>query len=197
MKNLLIILISLMSVAITAQTYTDKSYIQDYADKFELTEKLKNVELLQVQVDRNNFINVLSSQGLLQPVEKQMVENMLYRPLVDMNLLLLKKYDDQFVYLTDKAVLSNSWAGKFYIEHGLKDPTQFVVAHEFTTLVAGVGELVLFQDAKKVWAKSLDDFEPIDMIFDKNGKRFLILTENAVYQLKCPEKELLKVKRAV
>ena len=37
------------------------------------------------------------------------------------------------------------------------------------------------------------DFNPIDLIFDINGKRFLILTNDGVYQLKCPEKELSKV----
>ncbi|RLD79288.1 MAG: hypothetical protein DRJ10_09040, partial [Bacteroidetes bacterium] len=122
-----------------------------------------------------------------------LVENMLYRPLIDMNILAIEKYEDQFVYLTNNAVLSNSWAGKFYIEHSLKDPKQFVVAHDFTTLVAGTGELALFQDSKRAWSKSLTNFDPINLIFDKKGKRFLILTEDAVYQLKCPEKELSKV----
>ena len=152
MKSILTILIIFMSAAITAQTYTDKPYIQDYADKFELSEKFKNVELLQVHTDRNKLVNILSSTGLLQAWEKQLVENMLYRPLTDMNIIAINKYKEQFVYVTDKAVLSNSWAGKFYIEHGIKNPSEFIVAHDFTTLVAGEGELALFQDSKKAWS---------------------------------------------
>ncbi len=193
MKSILTILVIFMSVAITAQTYTDKPYIQDYADKFELSEKFKNVELLQVLTDRNKLVNILSSTGLLQTWKEQLVENMLYRPLTDINIIAINKYEEQFVYLTNKAVLSNSWAGKFYIEHGIKNPSEFVVAHDFTTLVAGEGELALFQNSKKAWSKTLANFEPLNLIFDKNGKRFLILTSDAVYQLKCPKKELSKV----
>ena len=182
----------LMSVSLLAQTYTDSPYMQDYADKFELEEN-QSSQLTQVRSDRNNVINILSSDGLLQPWEKKIVKDMLYRPLTDMNIIAIDRYEDQFVYLTDKAVLSNAFAGKFYVDHGLESPTQFVVGHNFTTLVAAEGELVLLQGGKQAWNKTLDNFNPLDLIFDLNGKRFLILTTDAVYQLKCPEKELSKV----
>lgn len=193
MKNTLIILSIFLSISIKAQTYKDVPYIQDFADKFELSEKYKNAELLQVRTDRNKQVQVLSSIGLLQPWENQLVENALYRPIKDMNLLSVEKYENQFVYLTDKAVLSNSWAGKFYIEHGLKNPGQFVLAHNLTTLIAGKDELVIFQNGKKAWGKAIDNFTPLKLIFDKNNKRFLIFTDNAIYQLKCPDKVLSKV----
>jgi len=191
-KKLCTTLSILLSITISAQTYIDKPYLQDYADKFELREDESHT-LLQVRSDRNNVINILSSDGLLQPWEKKIVKDILYRPITDMNILAFDRYENQFVYLTDKAVLGNSWAGKFHIEHGLENPTQFVVAHDFTTLVSAKGELVLLQDGKQVWNKSLDSFLPIELIFDLKGKRFLILTADALYQLKCPEKELSKV----
>ena len=186
------ILTILMSMTLFAQTYTDNPYIQDYADKFELDEN-QNSELMQVRSDRNNMISILSSDGLLQPWEKKIVRNLQYRAITDMNIFAVDRYENQFVYLTDKAVLSNSWAGKFYVEHGLENPTHFVVAHNFTTLVSANGELVLIQGGKQAWNKSLENFNPIDLIFDMNGKRFLILTSDAVYQLQCPAKELSKV----
>ena len=104
----------LMSVSLLAQTYTDSPYMQDYADKFELEEN-QSSQLTQVRSDRNNVINILSSDGLLQPWEKKIVKDMLYRPLTDMNILAIDRYEDQFVYLTDKAVLSNAFAGKFML----------------------------------------------------------------------------------
>ncbi len=182
----------LVSIMLSAQTYTDTSYTQDYANKYELGESVSS-ELLQVRSDRNGVVNILSSDGLLQPWEKKIVKEMKYRPLTDMNIIAFDRYDNQFVYLTDKAVLSNSWAGKFYFEHGMKDPAQFVVGHNFTTLIAGKGELALFQKGEKVWSESLDDFNPVTLIFDLRGKRFLISTNNTVYQLQCPQKELSKV----
>ena len=193
MQHLKLLLFSIfISLSLSAQTYTDSTYIQDYVDKFELGEN-QSSELMQVRSDRNNVINILSSDGLLQPWEKKIVKDMLYRPLTDMNIIAIDRYEDQFVYLTDKAVLSNAFAGKFYVDHGLESPTQFVVGHNFTTLVAAEGELVLLQGGKQAWNKTLDNFNPLDLIFDLNGKRFLILTTDAVYQLKCPEKELSKV----
>jgi hypothetical protein len=52
---------------------------------------------------------------------------------------------------------------------------------------------VLLQNSKKVWRETVDELKPIDLLFDKNGKRFLILTSTSLYQLQCPEKELTKV----
>jgi len=190
MKKYLITFGILLSMTLSAQTYTDKPYLQDYADKYECQ---SNTQLLQVRSDRNRVINVLSVKGLLQPWDKKLVKEMLYRPLNDMNIIAFDRYENQFVYLTDKAVLSNAWAGKFYIEHGIDNPTHFVVAHDFTTLIASKDGLTLFQKGEKVWDKSIDGFNPLKLIFDLNGKRFLILTDNALYQLKCPEKKLSKV----
>lgn len=193
MKHLKIILFgALMSISLTAQTYTDNPYTQDYADKFVLSVD-KSSELMQVRSDRNGAISILSSDGLLQPFEKKIVKNLQYRAITDMKLLGVERYKNQFVYLTDKAVLSNAWAGKLYIEHGLENPTKFVVGHDFTTLVSTRGKLVLLQNEEQVWSESLKNFNPIDLIFDLSGKRFLILTTDGVYKLQCPAKELSKV----
>ena len=188
-----IILSVLMSITLIAQTYKDKPYIQDYADKFELNENQKGLELRQVRSDRNNVMSILSSDGLFQPWDKKIVKDSFYRPFADIKILAIDRYENQFVYLSDKAVFSNSWAGKFYAEHGLKNPTHFVIANNFTTLVAAEGELVIVQDGKPTWNKSLNNFKPIEIIFDENGKRFLILTKDALYELQCPERDLDKV----
>ncbi|RLD63194.1 MAG: hypothetical protein DRI95_12035 [Bacteroidetes bacterium] len=194
MKELKLFIVCVFaSISLTAQTYIDKPFVQDYADKFDLSNNPADVKLLQVRSDRNKRIIVLSSEELLQPWGKKLTKNQLYRPLTDMNIIAIERCNNQFVYLTDKAVLSNAWAGKFYIDHGIINPTHFVVAPDFTTLIAAKGKLVLFQNRKKIWNKTLNGFEPIKMIFDENGKRFLILTDDAVYQLKSPEKELSKV----
>ncbi|MCP5063493.1 MAG: hypothetical protein GY936_13655, partial [Ignavibacteriae bacterium] len=186
------IIIFFLTISLSAQTYTDNPYTQDYADKFELVNN-QNSELIQVRSDRNEAISILSSDGLLQAWDNKIVNDNFYKSIADMKIIAIDRYENQFVYLTDKAVLSNAWAGKFYVEHGLKDPTLFVVAHNFTTLVAANGELALLKNGESVWNKSVDNFNPIEMIFDLSGKRFLILTNDAVYQLQCSAKELSKV----
>ena len=193
MKTLHIALTLFVAAQATAQTYIDKPYDQDYSTKFKLGEPLKNSVLLGVASDRNKVVSVLSSGGLLQPWEKNLVADLRYRPLTDLKIMAVERYENQFVYLTDKAVLSNAWAGRFYIEHGLKTASHFAVAHDFTTLVAAKGELALFQGGKKTWNKSFAEFDPIELLFDGNGQRFLILAKGAVYQLQCPQKEWSKV----
>ena len=56
MKNIKLLFISMLaSTSLSAQTHIDKAYLQDYADKFELTEINNSTELLQVRTDRNKF----------------------------------------------------------------------------------------------------------------------------------------------
>ena len=40
MKKLLIVFGLILSISISAQEYSDKPYIQDYADKYELSDEL-------------------------------------------------------------------------------------------------------------------------------------------------------------
>jgi hypothetical protein len=194
MKYTWLILIGvLISSSLFAQTYSDEVFLQDYADKYELSDNLMMTELIQVRSDRNNVISIISSEGLLQPFEKNLAKDMYYRAHEDMNILGIDSYENQFVYLTDEAVFSNAWAGKFYVEHGLKNPTEFVMSENFITLVASKGELVLLQDGKISLKESMNNFEPKELIFDEKGNRFLILFDKGIYELKIPTKEFSKV----
>ena len=93
MKHFKILALSILaSISLSAQTYTDNPYTQDYADKFELGEN-ESSELMQVRRDRNNVVNILSSDDLLQPFEKKIVKEMLYRPLTDMNIIAFDRYE--------------------------------------------------------------------------------------------------------
>ena len=183
MKKLLIVSGLLISTSLFAQKYTDAPYIQDYADKYELSDKVKSKELLQVRSNRNKLINIVSEGKLLQTGAGNLVEDIYYRPFEAMEIIAIDRYKEQLVYLTDVAVLSNAWSGNYYVAHGLENPTQFVIGKNFSTLVVEKGKLVLFENGKEVWAKLLTDFNPINMIFDENKDRFLILTSEGVYQL--------------
>lgn len=181
-----------MVVATFSQPYKDITYLQDYADKFELgTENIK-LDLIQVRSDRNNSINILSTKGLLQPWEKKLVGDQRYRPLTDQHIIKFDIYQDQFVYLTSEAVLSNAWAGKYYVEHQLDNPIHFVMGDNFTCLVAAREKLVIFQNNKLIWEKSMRDFNLIEILFDKDQQAFLMLTEDAIYTLKVSDPKLEK-----
>jgi hypothetical protein len=192
MKNFILLLSLFVTVSTLAQTYIDKPFVQDYADKFEFKNDF-NTNLLIVSDDRNEVVKILSSEGLLQPYEKNLVADIQYRPLTDMKIISLDNYQDQFVYLTDVAVLSNAWAGKFHVTHGIKDPTQFVIGNNFETLIASQNELALFKDGKKIWSKTENNLTPLELLFDEKGERFLILTSDAVYLLQSNGSKFSKI----
>ena len=184
MKKIILLFSFLISLSISAQkTHTDKSFTQDYADKFELSDKTVNANLWSVASSRDKDISIVSSNGLLQPWDKKIVKDIHYRPFENMKVISTTSYKNQIIYLTDKAVLSNAFAGKFYMDHGMKSPTHFAIGNDFKTLVVGNGQLKLLQNEKKVWNMSLTGFKPIEVVFDKVNNRFLILTKQEVYQL--------------
>ena len=43
-----------------------------------------------------------------------------------------------------------------------------------------------------IWEKSLDDFKPIELLFNENKKHFIILSENALYIFSTDEQQLMK-----
>ena len=181
MKYLLSLFALLTFFVAGAQPYTDQAYIQDYADKYEL-KKAKDAALLQVRSDRNGITQVLSRKELLNPWQGKLEADLRYQPITDMKLIALETYKNQFVYLTDKAVLSNAWAGKFYIEHKLVNPTHFALGDNYTTLIASSSELVLFKEGEKVLTKPLDQLTLVDIIYDKEADRFLLLSTKSVYE---------------
>lgn len=189
MKKIVFLLSIFILVNASAQKkYTDKPFVQDYADKFELNDSFKNTKLLQVSSNRDNVISIVSSSGLLLPWDKKIVKDSRYIPFADMKVVSTVRYKDQIVYLTDKAVLSNAFAGKLYIDHGVKNPTHFAMGNDFKALVVTNSSAGLFQNGKKVWSKSLTSFKPIEVIFDQDTDRFFILTNKEVYQLDAANK---------
>ena len=191
--NFQLIFIGLFATASAfSQQYQDRPYLQDYADKYELSAGQKELNLIQVRSDRNLSINILSADGLLQPWEKALVRDQRYRPITDMHIIALETYMDQFVYLTDEAVLSNAWAGKFYVEHHVDKPSHFVMGENFTFLLARQGKLAFFKENESAWEESLEDFVPLELLYDGDKQMFIVLTENAIYTFKDSEQKLLK-----
>ena len=184
MRKITLLLSFFISISVLAQKkHTDKPFVQDYADKYELSGNTLNAKLIAVSSSRDKVISIVSSDGLLQPWDNMVLKEDRYRPFDNMKVKSTIRYKDQIIYLTDIAVLSNAFAGKFYMDHGIKNPTDFIIGNDFKTMVVANGQIGLFQNNKKVWNKSLSAFNPVDLAFDKKNNRYLILTKQNVYQL--------------
>lgn len=103
--------------------YQDVPFTQDYAVKYTLPGPYGN--LRKVSTDRNGNVRILFRGGILQPDQGaflhpgKLVPDRTYLPMRDMKITGLGIYDGQFVYLDDRSVFSNAWAGSYRMLHNL------------------------------------------------------------------------------
>ncbi|MCH7558230.1 MAG: hypothetical protein IIB56_12355 [Planctomycetes bacterium] len=163
-------------------SYKDRPYLQDFAEKIPLSEELAGTELSAVSSDRNGCILVLSNKGLLQIHNGKLVPDQHYKPMLDMQIRSLDTYREQFVYLTDKVVLSNAWAGQFYVPHKMPDAGLFKMGSNFDFLVTGKDTLAYFEQDKRVDKWEISPRHIKQLFFDRMRNRFLLLSN---HQLDC------------
>jgi hypothetical protein len=199
MKNILaeaicgaLLIVSSVCPANNQDFHIDRPFLQDYAQKIPLSSELTGAVLFSVGSDRNGRILVLSDKGLLQIHNGRLVPYMQHRPLLDMNITNMDTHRNQFVYLTDKAVLSNAWAGKLYIQHKMSNVELFRMGSNFDFLIAAKDNLTYFEQDKEIEKLKTSPFKIKQIVFDQKRNRFLILSDN---QIDCfsPGKNLKKV----
>lgn len=99
--------------------YHDIPYMQDYAIKYTFEEE-DNLKYKKVYTDRNDVIQVLTSIGLYRPINGHfqypglLKPDKSYIPMADKHVTDMGLFDNQFIYLDNKAVFSNAWAGKIF-----------------------------------------------------------------------------------
>jgi hypothetical protein len=161
-------------------SYEDRPFLQDFVRKVPLSEELAGAELSVVRADRNGRILVLSDKGLLRIHKQELVPERLYRPIRDMHVRGLQTYRDQFVYLTDRAVLSNAWAGKILTSHKMRDARLFEMGRDFDFLLAGEGTVVYSSNTGDLRQLEIPQIEVRQLSFDGRRNRFLILSDNRI-----------------
>jgi len=174
----------------TAQSpfYRDTPFLQDAADQYTLPEKSGDVRLRQVRSDRNGNILVLSQAGLLRPFHGRLVPDRHHRPLTDMTLRALATKDAQFVYLSDRAVLSNAWAGRWYVSHRMPSARLFAPGSGFDALVADNSTLAYFNGNEPAWSTDLRSTNIRRILYDSHRRSYLVLSGDGLYRFDPAEK---------
>ena len=181
-----IVIYSVFAIAPTAssspiqQSYEDRPFVQDFVEKIPLSEERSGIELSAVRSDRNGRILILSDKGLLQAEHGVLAPDHHYRPYRDMSIRNMDTHRGQFVYLTDKTVLSNAWAGKFDVAHNIPDAELFQMGNSFNFLLAKNDTLAYFDQGKCIdqWKASQSRVKQI--LFDQTRNRFLILSRHQI-----------------
>ncbi|MCL5280801.1 MAG: hypothetical protein M1376_12945 [Planctomycetes bacterium] len=173
-------LLALSSAAGAAlPVYLDRSFVQDYSEKIPLVSPAGDTKLVKVRADRNGRIIVLSNKGLLQADAGVLKPDRQYRPLTDMQIKDIEVFQDQFVFLTDRDVLSNAWAGQLLLEHQVSEAHKLAVGSQSSVLIVGENEVVRFEGDKPVrWQ---DVGERIKQVaFDPAIERYLLLNDTGL-----------------
>lgn len=179
------------------QSYPDKAFEQDFSVKFDLDDK--DAELKSIASDRNGYIQAFSSKGLLRPRAGQflfpgtLVKDVQDRQTSDKKIAGIGVYQNQFVYLDDKAVFSNAWAAKLYSRHTLPNARIFAGGKDFAFLISDGKALHLLKDSKNLWEGSLSGEEVKDIRFDEAQNLFWILGKPSVFKFSPEKNELAKV----
>jgi hypothetical protein len=203
-KKLLILLLLVLGITSTQyagaqrkKTYkADVPFTQEFSVKYDFDNP--NISLKKVVSDRNGYIQILSSHGLLRPRAGQMlfpgtlVKDIQYRPTSDKGIKDIAGYKNQIVYIDDAAVLSNAWAGKLYSRHEMPNVTLFAAGNDFTFLISDGMNLNLLKDSETNW-KGVADGSVNEIKFDTKNSVFWILTENSISAFSPSIKKLEKV----
>jgi hypothetical protein len=169
--------------AIRQPVFQDVSFQQDYSKKYIGTDS--TLVLNHVGTDRNGVVQILSSQGLLHPYAGEflypgtLVADKSFRPLQDKKIRALATYRQQLVYLDDKAVFSNAWAGKLYKKHTLPDAILFTGGKDFSFLVSDGKKLQYLDDRGIGWEGSAPA-GLIDMVYDARRNAFILLSPSGI-----------------
>ena len=188
MKNrvwivLMVLMASAGAVTSEPRTYRDQPFVQDYSEKVRLAAELDGAELIKVRADRNERILVLSDRGLLQIHDGVLRRDRLHRPLSDMHIRDIVTHDGQFVYLTDRLVLSNAWAGTLLVPHRMPDARWLTAGDRRSFLVTDNKHAACFHDNTSIQSWHNDEGPVRQVVFDKQRKRFLLLTSNTLRHL--------------
>ena len=129
--------------------------------------------------DRNGYIQILSSKGLMRLRDGQflfpgtIVKDVQDRQTSDKKIAGMGIYQNQLVYIDDKAVLSNAWAGKLFSRHAMPGARIFAGGKDFSFLISDGKSLSLIKDSENLWAVHLPDEEVRDIRFDETEEYLL------------------------
>ncbi len=197
---LLLILCCFSSVTgysqVKKQVFVDKPYEQEYSVKYRLDDQ--SVNLYSIAADRNGYIQVYSSAGLLRPKAGQflfpgtLVKDVQYRPTSDKRVAALGVYKSQLMYIDNKAVFSNAWAGTVYSRHKMPEAKLFAGDNNFTFLISDGQNLKLLKDSIASWeGKSADSV--VDLKYDAANNQFWVLGRQSVSLFSPVQKKLTLV----
>ncbi|MBK8884944.1 MAG: hypothetical protein IPN67_22125 [Bacteroidales bacterium] len=177
--------------------HKDIPFLQEYSIKYYSSEPAP--AMLKVVSDRNGYIQILSSKGLMRLRDGQflypgtIVKDLQDRQTSDKKIAGIGIYQNQFVYVDDKAVLSNAWAGSLYSRHTLPQAGIFAGGKDFTFLISDGKTLILLKNSENLWSSTLEDDDVRDIRYDESNNIYCILGKRSVSLFNSESRKLEKI----
>lgn len=168
------------------RSFEDVPFTQEYSIKYAVSDS--TLVLKNAVSDRNGYIQLFSTQGLLMPRAGQflfpgsLVQDNHYKPTSDKKIAALSTYDSQLIYLDDQAVFSNAWAGKLFIKHGLPSANMICPGNDFTFLVSDGTELRLLTKGGLDWSGKVSETVK-QIVFSDTNRTFYLLSDKQIFSL--------------
>ena len=176
------------------RTHQDIPFIQEYSIKYYSSEDTG--DLKKVYSDRNGTVQVLGEKGLLRThagaflYPGSFTADKTYLAMKDKNVRNITKVENQFVYLDDKAVFSNAWAGSLYLKHGLSGAVHFAHGEDFSFLVSDGSTIHLVNKEGVSYKGKISGSPVIGITYDKNTGNYYLLAENKLMSFTASRKKL-------
>ncbi|MBX3242364.1 MAG: hypothetical protein KIT80_04440 [Chitinophagaceae bacterium] len=161
--------------------HIDAPFTQDYSIKYYTDAAIDPRKSFS---DRNGVIKIFTGKGLMQPFGGELlypgtvVPDDTYRPMTKKNIAGIGLHDNQFVFIDDKAVLSNAWAGTLHTVHQMADARMFAGGEDFGFVVSNGKKLRYIKGEQTGEVETNSDV--IDLVYDKLQKKFLVLSSGVV-----------------
>lgn len=169
--------------------YKDIPYLQEFSIRNYLPKQMKEPKLSSISVNRDGQIRILSDQGVLVPGQAdmlypgQLTEDISYPQLLSKHIKYLGTYQRQTIYLDEKQLFSNAWAGKLQIDHHMPDARLFAGGDKFHFLIADDKEAGYF-DSSGNRVDKLDFKGLIQLQYSPERESFLLVSGNRVAEFK-------------
>ena len=169
--------------------YQDVAYLQDYAVKYKFEDT--SFQPRKVVADRNGIIQVLASNQLFQTHHGQfqypgsLAPDNQYVAMADRKITDLITYQDQLVYLDNKAVLSNAWAGKLLSKHPLPLAKILCGGKDFDFMITDGKTLVYQKNSQQLWQGQTNDENILSIKYDENRNVFFYAKRKVCFLIFC------------
>lgn len=178
--------------------YQDIPYMQDYAIKYTFEEE-DNLKFKKVYTDRNDIVQVLTSAGLYRPINGHfqypglLKPDKSYIPMADKHVTDMGLFYNQFIYLDNKAVFSNAWAGKLFSRHTKPGAKIICTGNDFNFLISDATSISLLNESKVLDQQQLSNDQILDIKFNKTTNQFIVLTGESLYTFSTESRILSKI----